>query len=149
MSMQPLPLGEPVERAVWAAMARQSLHFYTRYTFARRKNFKIGVSWGGGFYMLAGAFVFVGGALFAWIKGWPRAIPWLFPGTFWFFTPALNDKARGAPLLGGAAFRTRSGDFHPWGDPTAWYGNGWWQIAMFLVLLALSYGVWKLLDDGY
>lgn len=107
-----------------------------------------GLSWRGAFLMLLGSFLFIGGAFTCWIKGWNRAIPWLLPATFWFFVPGLNDKAHGVSPLGAAAFRTRDNDYYPWNEP-AWYGNGWWQIGMFIGLIALAYGVYKLLDDGY
>jgi hypothetical protein len=108
-----------------------------------------GLRWKAGFCFLVGGFIVLGGALLFWIKGWKKEMPWLLPAAFWFFTPAFNDWARGGVLLGAAAFRTDSDDSFSWGYHPAWYGNGWWQIAMFLGLLALAYGAYKILDDGY
>src|SRR5471032_2719140 len=45
MTNNAIPIGTETERAVWAAMARNSLHFYTKYTFARRKGYKLKDNW--------------------------------------------------------------------------------------------------------
>lgn len=45
MASNALPVGTDAERAVWASMARNSLHFYTKYTFARRKGYKWKDNW--------------------------------------------------------------------------------------------------------
>ncbi|WP_230427149.1 phage terminase large subunit [Collimonas humicola] len=45
MTTNALPIGTDTERAVWASMARNSLHFYTKYTFARRKGYKWKDNW--------------------------------------------------------------------------------------------------------
>ena len=45
MTSNAVPIGSDVERAVWAAAARNDLHFYSQYTFARRRNYRWKDNW--------------------------------------------------------------------------------------------------------
>lgn len=84
--------------------------------------------------------------LLAFLKDWPlgRVFPWLLCGFYPFTLPALDYWSLSTPgrlVIDGYNYGSAA--------EVPWYGNGWWQLLMFIVLVGFAYSVNKWQSERY
>jgi hypothetical protein len=105
------------------------------------------LDWRSAAWLLAGIVALAAGVVVALAQGWQlgRLLPWMLCGFYLFTLPALNYWSLSFP---DQLFRD-SGYGYGRPDNVAWYGNGWWQLLMFVALVAGAFGINKWQDDRY
>lgn len=105
------------------------------------------LDWSSAACLLAGILALVAGVVLTWLKDGPlsKLFPWMLCGFYPFVLPALNYWSLSVP---GRLFPI---DGYNYGSAAevAWYGNGWWQLLMFIALLGIAYSVNKWQNEHY
>ena len=94
----------------------------------------LNLDWHSAAMLLSGLLISAGAILGVALQGWnlKKWVPWIGCGFFLSTIPSLNWWAR-----------LDSMPFHMdgMGRDFAWYGNGWWQMLVFLVLCLVAYAI--------
>lgn len=106
----------------------------------------IHLDWRSAACMLGGILLLAVSIIVTLTKGWHlgKLLPWMLCGFYPFLLPALNWWSLSVP---GRLFRIDN--YESSSINGAWYGNGWWQLAMFTALIGAAYSLHKLQSGRY
>lgn len=118
------------------------LIFLTVRTFANWVN----LDWTAAVSLLTGIIGFVVSMFFVLVRDFSlsKLFPWMLCVFYPFILPALNYWSLDMPSR--LFFRI---DESMGNVDRLWYGNGWWQLLIFIGLVACAYGWHRLHDDRY
>jgi ABC-type multidrug transport system permease subunit len=104
------------------------------------------LNWAATASLLFGLIGLLAGTIFVLLREFSlsKLFPWLLCGFYPFTLPALNYWSLSVPSRLLLRFNESAGDVD-----RLWYGQGWWQLLIFIGLVAGSYGWNKIRDDHY
>ena len=123
------------ETIFWFGFIVVAAVFLGLYLFLKKVGAVIGLPLGPTVWLLIGIAGFVGGLFYVWVTSrrvgaW---IWWLVAGTFPFITPALDYWSLDTVSKMIVDSTWEHGELE-----RAWYGNGWVQVLMFMILCGIA-----------